>query len=212
MRSSSRSRQVACAGARADNAAMGNDSNTGVESSASRKVTDAGALREARRLVRDLLLLVGVVFLGLVFLFQPFKVEGASMQPVLADHERILVNKLIYRLHPVERGDVVVFGFPGDPHRSFVKRVIGIPGDEVAIRDGRVFVNGQALDESYLISPHRRGDTYRAELVQEGHYFVLGDHRVVSNDSRAWGQVAQRLILGKAVFRYWPPRRMGGIR
>ncbi len=171
----------------------------------------AGSLREARRLVRDLLLLVGVVFLAVIFLFQPFKVEGASMQPALVDHERILVNKLIYRLLPVERGDVVVFWFPGDPHRSFVKRVIGMPGDRVTIRNGQVFVNGDALDEPYLVSPHRRGDHHRPVTVQQGHYFVLGDHRNVSNDSRAWGQVPERLILGKAVLRYWPPQRMGTI-
>ncbi len=172
---------------------------------------DAGRLREVRRLVRDLLLLVGAVFLGVMFLFQPFKVEGASMQPALVDHERILVNKLIYRLRPVERGDVVVFWFPGDPHRSFVKRVIGVPGDRVTIRNGQVFVNGDVLDEPYLISPHRRGDHHRPVTVREGHYFVLGDHRTVSNDSRAWGQVPERLILGKAVLRYWPPQRMGTI-
>jgi signal peptidase I len=172
---------------------------------------DSGRLREVRRLVRDLLLLVGVAFLGVMFLFQPFKVEGASMQPALVDHERILVNKLIYRLRPVERGDVVVFWFPGDPHRSFVKRVIGVPGDRVTIRNGQVSVNGEVLDEPYLISPHRRGDHHRPVTVQEGHYFVLGDHRNVSNDSRAWGQVPERLILGKAVLRYWPPQRMGTI-
>jgi signal peptidase I len=172
---------------------------------------DAGRLREVRRLVRDLLLLVGVVFLGLVFLFQPFKVEGASMQPALVDHERILVNKLIYRLGPVQRGDVVVFWFPGDPHRSFVKRVIGVPGDHVAIRNGQVFVNGEALDEPYLTSSPQRGDHHQPVTVRAGHYFVLGDHRTVSNDSRAWGQVPERLILGKAVLRYWPLQRMGTI-
>jgi len=190
---------------------MGTDGNMDTAPPADETAANAGMLREVRRLVRDLLLLVGVVFLGLVFLFQPFKVEGASMQPALVDHERILVNKLIYRLQPVERGDVVVFWFPGDPHRSFVKRIIGMPGDQVAIRNGQVFVNGEALEEPYLTAPHRRGDHHRTVTVQAGNYFVLGDHRSVSNDSRAWGQVPERLILGKAVMRYWPPQRMGGI-
>jgi signal peptidase I len=169
-----------------------------------------GMLREARRLIRDLLLLVAVVFLAVAFLFQPFKVEGASMQPALGHHERILVNKLAYRLHAVERGDVVVFWFPGDQERSFVKRVIGVPGDLVGIRGGQVFVNGAPLEEPYLATPAPRSE-HRPVTVRPGHYFVLGDHRSVSNDSRAWGQVPEELILGKAVLRYWPPQRLGAI-
>jgi signal peptidase I len=168
-------------------------------------------LREVRRLVRDLVILLAIVSLSVAFLFQPFKVEGASMQPVLADHERILVNKLVYRLRAVERGDVVVFWFPGDPDRSFVKRVIGVPGDRVEIRDGRLYVNGVAQAEPYLPPAHRPAERFGAVTVQEGHYFVLGDHRRVSNDSRAWGQVPQDAILGKAVLRYWPLNRMGWI-
>ncbi len=190
---------------------MEKDGSRTVRSPADGTAADPGRLRELRRLVRDLLLLVGVLFLGVMFLFQPFKVEGASMQPALVHHERILVNKLIYRLRAVERGDVVVFWFPGDPHRSFVKRIIGVPGDRVTIRNGQVFVNGELLDEPYLVSAPRQGDHLRPVTVQEGHYFVLGDHRNVSNDSRAWGQVPERLILGKAVLSYWPPQRMGTI-
>ncbi len=167
-------------------------------------------VRELRRLVRDLALLLVVVSLASVFLFQPFKVEGASMEPALADQERILVNKTLYRVQSIERGDVVVFWFPGDRKRSFVKRIIGIPGDVVEIRDNKVLVNGVTLDEPYLAGATRMERLATIE-VKSGHYFVLGDHRSVSNDSRSWGQVPQAMILGKASLRYWPPDRAGWI-
>ena len=166
--------------------------------------------RGSQRLIRDLMIVFLPLLLTLALLVQPFKVEGASMQPILADHERILVNKLSYRLGPVRRGDVVVFWFPADPSRSFIKRVVGVPGDRVEIREGRVLVNGFAEPEPAL-EQAQPGD-YGPVTVQRSHYFVLGDHRAVSNDSRAWGQVPEEMILGKAVLRYWPLSRAGPIR
>lgn len=168
-------------------------------------------IREVRRLVRDVALALLVCVLALAFLFQPFKVEGTSMQPRLTEHERILVNKLVYRLRPVERGEVVVFWFPGDPGRSFIKRVIGVPGDRIEIRGGDVYVNGERLAEPYLRAEYREVEDFGPVRVEPGNYFVLGDHRNVSNDSRSWGMVPERLIYGKAFLRYWPFSRMGWI-
>ena len=162
-----------------------------------------------RRFFRDL----GVAFLGclftLVFLFQPFKVEGTSMMPVLCDQQRILVNKFVYGISAIQRGDVIVFRYPRDPSKSFIKRVIGVPGDIVELRRGHLRVNGRFLDETYLRPDLCGSDLYGPEVVADGSYFVLGDHRLVSNDSRDWGLVPRELIYGKAVLRYWPPKNFG---
>ena len=171
----------------------------------------AELIRELRRLVRDVsvALLFGV--LALALLVQPFKVEGTSMEPRLTENERILVNKMIYRVRPVERGDVVVFWFPGDAGRSFIKRVIGLPGDVVEIRAGEAFVDGVVLNEPYVPAAFRATEDFGPVRVPDRVYFVLGDHRSVSNDSRSWGMVPEDLIHGKAFLRYWPFRRAGVI-
>jgi signal peptidase I len=171
----------------------------------------AELVREVRGLVRDFAAALLLCVLALAFLFQPFKVEGTSMQPRLSEDERILVNKMAYRIWPVARGDVVVFWFPGDPGRSFIKRVIGLPGDVVKIRQGQVLVNGEYLDEPYVPDAFREAQDYGPVRVEDGYYFVLGDHRSVSNDSRSWGMVPEDLIYGKAVLRYWPVDRLGVI-
>ena len=171
----------------------------------------AEMVRELRGLVRDLAAALLVCAVVLAFLFQPFKVEGTSMQPRLTADERILVNKMVYRFWPVERGDVVVFWFPGDPARSFIKRVIGLPGDVVEIRAGGVLVNGDLLSEPYVPEAFRERQDFGPVRVEGETYFVLGDHRSVSNDSRSWGMVAEELIYGKAVLRYWPFGRAGVI-
>ncbi len=168
-------------------------------------------VREVRGLVRDFAAALLLCVVAVAFLFQPFKVEGTSMQPRLTADERILVNKMVYRLWAVERGDVVVFWFPGDPGRSFIKRVIGLPGDVVEIRKGRVLVNGVYLEEPYVPDAFRERQDYGPVRVEEDYYFVLGDHRSVSNDSRSWGMVPEELIYGKAVLRYWPFARVGVI-
>lgn len=160
---------------------------------------------------RDLLLALGLAIIIIVFLYQPVKVEGTSMAPLLADEERIFINKFIYRLEPVERGDVVVFWYPNDPSKSFIKRVVGLPGDTVEIHQGRVFINGQPLEEPYV--PPQFSDYHSMSPVQvpSDHYFVMGDHRSSSNDSRMFGAVPHRLIYGKAVFVYWPIERFGAL-
>jgi signal peptidase I len=134
------------------------------------------------------------------------------MLPLLEDGERIIVNKFLYRFHPVDRGDVVVFWYPKDPSVSFIKRVIGLPGDTVELRRGSLFVNGSLVEGSYLNRQFRDSDTYPPIQVSKGYYYVLGDHRNSSNDSRSWGEVPEKYIYGKAFFRFWPLSKIGFIR
>ncbi|MFN2453560.1 MAG: signal peptidase I [Pyrinomonadaceae bacterium] len=161
---------------------------------------------EIRLLVRDLIFALMFALLIGVFAVQPVKVEGTSMLPRLHDGERILVNKLVYYGLPhLARGDVVVFWYPNNPSQSYVKRVIGLPGEIVEVRGGRIFINGQELLEPYLDTQldlsHR---TQRPVLVKEHYYFVMGDNRDNSSDSRIWGLVPEKYIYGKALFRFWP--------
>ena len=161
--------------------------------------------------LRDLTLSVVIALIVILFLYQPVKVEGTSMMPSLEDQERIFINKFVYRLGlgSVERGDTVVFWYPADPTKSYIKRVIGIPGDLVAISGGVVSVNGTPLEEPYVPDLFRDSNSYPPMRVPNGHYFVLGDHRSSSNDSRNWGPVPREAIYGKAVFAYWPLEKLG---
>lgn len=163
-------------------------------------------------LLHDLSVAVLFCFFLITFVAQAFRVEGTSMEPLLRDGDRIVVNKLAFRLGPIERGDVVVFWYPRDPSVSFIKRVVGRPGDRVEIRTGRVYVNGERLSEAYLPETFRDTDSHPAIDVRPGYYFVLGDHRRSSNDSRSWGQVPEKYIYGRAAFRFWPLGQIGPIR
>jgi signal peptidase I len=131
------------------------------------------------------------------------------MLPRLTDQSRLFVNKFVYRLEEIHRGDVVVFRFPGDPSKSYIKRVIGLPGDTVEILRGEVYVNGEKLEEPYVIPEYRGSQSARAWQVGPGNFYVLGDHRNSSNDSRAWGTVPRNYIYGKAQLIYWPLARWG---
>ena len=168
-----------------------------------------GILAEFRGWLKDILLAVVIAFLMVVFLYQPVKVEGTSMQPELLDQERIFVNKFVYHFEEIHRGDIVVFWYPKDPSKSFIKRVLGVPGDVISIRDGQVHINGQLVEERYVPRGYQDADSYPPVRVREGHYYVLGDHRNASNDSRSWGLVPRKYIYGKAVFRYWPVEKAG---
>jgi signal peptidase I len=171
--------------------------------------TTPGLLGEFKGWLKDILLAVVIAFLMVVFLYQPVKVEGTSMQPELLDQERIFVNKFVYHFEEIHRGDIVVFWYPKDPSKSFIKRVVGVPGDLVAIRDGHVYINGELLQERYVPRGYQDFDSYPPTRIKDGHYYVLGDHRNASNDSRSWGLVPRRFIYGKAVFRYWPVEKVG---
>src|SRR6266404_3617003 len=163
---------------------------------------------------RDLFVSVVIAIIVILFLYQPVKVEGTSMMPSLIDQERIFINKFVYRfgIADIGRGDTVVFWFPGDPSKSYIKRVIGAPGDTIEVIEGKVIVNGLALREPYVPDEYRDHVSLPRSVVPADQYFVLGDHRSSSNDSRMWGMVPRRYIYGKAAFVYWPLDRLGLLR
>jgi signal peptidase I len=159
-----------------------------------------------RELVETLLLTL-VIFLLIRFAMQNFRVEGFSMEPNFHDGQFLLVTKIEYMLHSPERGDVIVFRFPNQPSRDFIKRIIGLPGDRIDIRNGQVLVNNESLPESY---PLNAGSyTYGPVTVGAEEYFVLGDNRNNSSDSHSWGMLPTKNIIGKAWFSYWPPQWVG---
>lgn len=168
-------------------------------------------LHEARTWARDIFFAALTAILIVVFVVQPVKVEGTSMEPKLVDQERIFVNKFVYHFSSIERGDIVVFWYPKDPSKSFIKRVIGLPGEQVEVRNRVVWVNGKPLLEPYVSSEYLDDSSYSPDTVPPGYYFVLGDHRNSSNDSRNWGFVPEENVFGKAVFRYWPVSKLGLI-
>jgi signal peptidase I len=133
------------------------------------------------------------------------------MMPGLFDQERIFINKFVYHWEPIERGDVVVFRYPGDPHKSYIKRVIGVGGDRIRIDEGRVYVNGERLKEPYVSRYYRDDRSYPEVVVPSGSFFVLGDHRNLSSDSRDFGAIPRDAIFGKAVFVYWPFEKLGKL-
>ena len=182
-----------------------------------------------RALVRELfetIILTLTVFVVLQVSVQNFRVEGPSMEPTLQGDQHLLVNKLVflrpdfgaladllplvsadqsapaYAFRAPRRGDIVVFRFPGDTSRDFVKRVVGVPGDTVEIRNGEVFVNGESLHEPYVINGDSSSE--RPVVVPEESYYVLGDNRRASQDSRDWGTVPAENIIGRGWLRYWP--------
>ncbi|HMD70153.1 MAG TPA: signal peptidase I [Bryobacteraceae bacterium] len=173
--------------------------------------------------VRDLAFSSLIAIVLIVFLYQPVRVEGPSMEPALTDQERIFINKFTYKLGlgGIEHSDMVVFMYPREPRKSYIKRVIGLPGDRIRIVSGQVFVNGRPLEENYVARENRdtvswpptaSGQGPDDREVPAGQYFVLGDHRSSSSDSRSWGWVPRENIFGKAVFIYWPPDKIGRLR
>ena len=159
--------------------------------------------------VLETLLLAIVIFLVINTLTGRYQVHGQSMEPSLHDGQYLIASKVTYWLHAPERGDIVVLNPPADQGTiPYIKRVIGLPGDDVEIRDGRVWVNGVALNEPYISGPPAYQNRW---TVEAGDYFVLGDNRNNSSDSHAWGLLPSGNIIGKAVFCYWPPEHWGSI-
>jgi len=161
---------------------------------------------------RQLVVSAVVSILIITFLYQPVRVEGISMLPRLEDSDRLFINKFVYRISSIERGDVVVFHYPRDPEKSYIKRVIALPGDQIRIDQGTVFVNGDRVDEPYVPEEFRDYKSFKETTLAPGYYFVLGDHRCVASDSRDFGPVERKLIYGKAVFIYWPSKDAGVVR
>lgn len=134
---------------------------------------------------------------------QNFLIEGSSMLPTLEEEQYVIVNKLVYYLEEPERGDIVVLHYPNDRSRDFIKRIIGLPGDTVEIRNSEVRVNGALLTEPYISAPPNNNDTW---TVPADHFFVVGDNRPSSSDSRAWSYLPREDLIGRAWVVYWPPR------
>ena len=170
----------------------------------------ASGSRLARLLseVLQTLVVATIIFLAVNLVTARIRVEGSSMEPSLHDGELVVVNRLAYRWGGPARGDIVVFRFPLDPDRRFIKRVIGLPGELVLIGDGQVSVDGVRLDEPYIAAAPRYNGEWE---VQPGQVFVLGDNRNNSSDSQTWGPVPLEQLIGKAVLVYWPPPEAGLI-
>jgi signal peptidase I len=172
---------------------------------------DTGGALRMERIVEEIIawlktLASAAVYATLIvtFGFQVARVEGHSMAPTLADQDRLIVNKLAYRIGEPHIGDVVMLYYPLDPNKSFVKRVIAEEGDQVRIVDGKVYRNDVLLDDSFVPPDYRSHDDWGPQVIPEGYYFVMGDHRNNSSDSRHWGFVPKKYIIGKVQLRWWP--------
>jgi len=164
-------------------------------------------VKSVLREIVETVLLTLLIFLAIRALVQNFRIEGTSMEPNLHDGQYLIINKFVYYLHPPERGDVVVFHYPRNPRRDFIKRVIGLPGENVEIRGKRLFINGEKLEESYAL--HTSNYAWGPQRLGEDEYFVLGDNRNSSSDSHNWGPLPGDAIVGKAWISYWPAKYWG---
>ena len=162
--------------------------------------------------LRDLVISVVVSAFIIIFLYQPVRVEGTSMLPMLEDQDRLFINKMAYKIGDIHRGDVVVFLYPHDRTKSYIKRVIALPGDDLRIDRGQVYVNGHAIKEKYVPARFADDRSQPGLVIPDNEYFVMGDHRSISSDSRDFGPVERDLIYGKAAFVYWPVDQAGVVR
>ena len=165
-----------------------------------------------RSWARDMVVSIAVSAFIIIFLYQPVRVEGTSMLPMLKDQDRLFINKMVYRVEDIHRGDVVVFLYPRDRSKSYIKRVIALPGDDLRIDHGQVFVNGKRVIEKYVPARFEDERSQPETVVPPHKYFVMGDHRSISSDSRDFGPVQRDLIYGKAAFVYWPMDQAGVVR
>lgn len=161
--------------------------------------------------LRDVLAAVAVSIFIILFLYQPVRVEGTSMVPMLQDQDRLFINKLAYHVADVRHGDVVVFHYPRDPAKSYIKRVIALPGDRIRIDRGCVYVNDKLLAEPYVPARYTDERSQPEMTIAQGDYFVMGDHRSISSDSRDFGPIDRGSIYGKASFVYWPFDQAGVV-
>lgn len=167
-------------------------------------------------LIETIVIALAVFVIIYLFLFQPHQVRGSSMYPSFEDGEYLLTDKISYRLEKPKRGDVIVFKAPKNEEYDYIKRIIGLPGETVKVEDGKIFINDVPLEESYLpkdyISlPGGFLNEGKSITIPDDQYFVLGDNRMHSSDSREWGFVPVKNIIGKTWLRYWPPERIGVI-
>ncbi|MDR7522063.1 MAG: signal peptidase I [Armatimonadota bacterium] len=160
--------------------------------------------------VRTLVIAFLLAQLVMVSVAQAFQVEQYSMEPTLLPHDRVLVNKFIYRFRSPQRGDIIVLRYPRDPGRNYIKRIVGVPGDRVQIQNGHLRINGEPVEEVYTNG--MATGNYGPEVVPADSFFVLGDNRNNSEDSRAFGFLKRDLVVGQAMLIYWPPNRIGLLR
>jgi signal peptidase I len=160
---------------------------------------------------RDVLISVAISLFIILFLYQPVRVEGTSMLPRLQDQDRLFINKFAYSFESIHRGDVVVFLYPGDHTKSYIKRVIALPGDTLRIDHGSVYVNDRPVPEPYVPTRFRDERSEPERIIPPADFWVMGDHRNISSDSRDFGPVPRSLIYGKAAFVYWPMDQTGVV-
>ncbi len=188
---------------------MGNPVSSDDDATVAPPVRRWGSLR---LWLRDLLISAAASVFIITTLYQPVRVEGTSMLPRLEDQDRLFINKFVYQFTAIQRGDVVVFHYPRDPRESYIKRVIALPGDRIRIERGQVWLNRRPLREGYVPEEYRDNRSMAETVVPEGCYFMMGDHRSISSDSREFGPVDRSLIYGKAAFVYWPAQDVGVVK
>ena len=169
--------------------------------------SERSALALLREVIETILLTL-VIFVVINTLTSRFRIEGPSMNPTLHEGQYLIINKLIYKLHAPERGDIIVFHHPQNSERDLIKRVVGLPGEEIHVREGQVYIDGVLLEEPYLAYSGGRSARY---TLGEDEFYVLGDNRPNSDDSRSWGALQKDQIVGKVWVSYWPPSDWGGV-
>ena len=169
---------------------------------------NAKKLSSLREIIESIVIAVILAVVIRMFIIEPFYIPSGSMEPTLLINDRIIVSKVSYYFNEPERGDIVVFKYPKDPERNFVKRLIGKPGEVIELRDSKLYVDGKQVAQNFL-PPGLEYPDYGPIKVPEGQYFMLGDNRNNSEDSRYWGTLPEENIIGKAVVIYWPLNRIG---
>ncbi|MBI3252028.1 MAG: signal peptidase I [Candidatus Omnitrophica bacterium] len=174
-------------------------------------------IREVKEWTNSILVALLLTLVIRTYVVQAFKIPSGSMHPTLMEGDKLFVNKFIYRFHPPERGDIIVFKYPEDMKKDFIKRLAAFGGETVEIRDGKIFVNGKVLNDRatfgqfYYYNHEPYGGPNEKIQIPPDAYYVLGDNSANSTDSRFWGFVPKKNMIGKAVFRWWPPRRIGKL-
>lgn len=191
---------------------MSTNHQSNVKNSGREPVSLASRAASLRAWTRDLVVSLVVSLFIILFLYQPVRVEGTSMLPRLEDQDRLFINKFAYQFEHIHRGDVVVFYYPHDHSKSYIKRVIALPGDRLSIDHGTVSVNGVDLHEPYVPERFQDDRSLPDRVIPQNEYFVMGDHRSISSDSRDFGPVPRDLIYGRAAFVYWPMDQAGVVR
>ena len=182
------------------------------------EITKEVLMREAKEWAQSILVALVLTLIIRTFVVQAFKIPSGSMRPTLLEGDKLFVNKYIYRFKAPKRGDIIVFKYPVDPKKDFIKRLVASGGEEVEIRDGKIYVSGKVLDDPrtfgkfYYYNHDPYGSPRETIKVPEENYFVLGDNSANSTDSRFWGFVPKKNVLGKAIFRWWPLNRFGKIK